>query len=68
MIKTDLSGFVVPVHSGLCEQYAKSNYIFMLNLTPGFNGLGKDNYNMRREAIKFCDLVRLILDTLRYMV
>ena len=24
MIKTDLSGFVVPVHSGLCEQYIKS--------------------------------------------
>ena len=24
VIKTDLSGFVVPVHSGLCEQYVKS--------------------------------------------
>ena len=24
MIKTDLSGFVVTMHSGLCEQYAKS--------------------------------------------
>ena len=24
MIKTDLSGFVVPMHSGLCEQYVKS--------------------------------------------
>ena len=21
VIKTDLSGFVVPIHSGLCEQY-----------------------------------------------
>ena len=30
-----------------------SNYIFILNLTPGFNGLGKDNYKMRREAFKF---------------
>ena len=43
-----------------------SNYIFILNLTPGFNGLGKENYNMRREASKFWDLVRLILETLRY--
>ena len=42
-----------------------SNYIFILNLTPGFNGLGNDNYNMRPEAFKFWDLVRLILETLR---
>ena len=41
-----------------------SNYIFILNLTSGFNGLGKDNYQMRREAFKFRDLVRLILETL----
>ena len=27
--------------------------------------MGKDNYKMRREAFKFCDLVRLILETLR---
>ena len=26
VIKTDLSGFVVPMHSGLCEQYVKSGY------------------------------------------
>ena len=39
-----------------------SNYIFIPNLTPGFNGLGKDNYKMRREAFKFWDLVRLIHD------
>ena len=44
-----------------------SNYIFILNLTPGFNGLGKDNYKMRLEAFQFWDLVRLILETLRYM-
>ena len=35
MIKTDLSGFVVTMHSGLCEQYVKS-----LGLTPsGFDFL-----------------------------
>ena len=43
-----------------------SNYIFILNLTPVFTGLGKDNYKMRREAFKFWDSVRLILETLRY--
>ena len=42
-----------------------SNYIFILNLTPGFNGLGKDNCKVGREAFKFWDLVRLILETLR---
>ena len=45
-----------------------SNYIFILNLTPSFNGLGKDNYKMRREAYKFWDLVRLILEILWYIV
>ena len=44
-----------------------SNYIFILNLTPDFNGLGKDNYKMRREAFKFWDWARLILETLRYI-
>ena len=28
--------------------------------------MGKDDYQMRREAFKFRDLVRLILETLRY--
>ena len=27
-----------------------SNYIFILNLAHGFNGLGKDNRNTRRET------------------
>ena len=35
-------------------------------LTPGFVGLGKDNCKTRREAFKFGDLVRLILEILRY--
>ena len=42
------------------------NYIFILDLTPGFMGLGKDNCKTRRETIKFGDLVRLMLDILRY--
>ena len=43
-----------------------SNYIFILDLTPGFNGLGKYNYKMRLETFKFWDLVQLILDVWWY--
>ena len=43
MIKTNLSGFVVTMHSGFCEQYAKS-----LGLTPsGFDFL----FRMRPHAV-----------------
>ena len=38
-----------------------SNYIFILDLTPGFNGLGKDNCKTKWETFGFCDLVCLIL-------
>ena len=37
-----------------------SNYIFILNLTPGFNGLAKGNCRTRRQSLKFLDLVQLI--------
>ena len=30
-----------------------SNYIFILDLTPGFIGLGKDNFKTRRGTFKF---------------
>ena len=30
-----------------------SNYIFILDVTPGFNGLGKDNCKSRRETLSF---------------
>ena len=30
-----------------------SNYIFILDLTHGFNRLGKDKYKMRLETFKF---------------
>ena len=46
---------------------APANYIFKLDLTPGFNGLGKDNCKTRRETFKFWDLVRLIQEVLRYL-
>ena len=36
--------------------------IFILVLTPGFNGLDKDNFKTRRYSFKFWDLSRLILE------
>ena len=32
---------------------APTTYIFILDLTPGFNGMGKDNCKMRRQTFKF---------------
>ena len=43
-----------------------SNYISILNLTPCFNGLDKDDCKTRWESFKYWNLARLILDTLRY--
>ena len=43
-----------------------SNYIFILDLTPGFIGLGNDNCKMRQETFKFLDLVCLFSDVDRY--
>ena len=39
-----------------------SNYIFILNLTHGFNRLGKDNCKTRRETFTFWDSVHLTLE------
>ena len=39
-----------------------SNYIFILNLTPGFNRKGEDICKSRRETFKFKDLVPLVLE------
>ena len=44
---------------------AAPSYNFILDLTPGFNGLGKDNGKMRRETFKFWDLLGLISEVLR---
>ena len=45
-----------------------SNNIFILHWTLGFNILCKDNCKPSRETFRYCDLVRLILETLRYFV
>ena len=38
------------------------NNIFILNWTPGFNGLYKDDCQTRQETFRFYDLVRLALE------
>ena len=43
-----------------------SNYIFILDLTSGFKGFGKDSHKTVRGYFKCWDLVRLILETSRY--
>ena len=42
------------------------NYIFFLDLIPGFNGLDKYHCMARWETLKVWDLVRLILEIWRY--
>ena len=42
-----------------------SSYIFILNLTPGFNGLGKAHCKRRQETFKFWELMQLILKVLQ---
>ena len=50
---------------GASPDWGCSNYIFILDLTPGFNGLGRDNCKTKQESlIKFWDLVHLISDNL----
>ena len=39
----------------------------ILNLTSGFNRLGKDNCKMRQETVKFWDLVCLVLEVWWYL-
>ena len=43
-----------------------ANYIFILDLTSGFFGLGKDNCRTIRETFMFWDTVRLMLEVWRY--
>ena len=44
-----------------------SNYIFILNLTPGCNELGKGKCKTRRETFRVWDLVRFILEVWLYI-
>ena len=42
-----------------------SNYMLIPDLTPGINGLDKDNCKTMRETFKLGDFVRLILEIWR---
>ena len=42
-------------------------YISILDLTPGFNGLSKDNCKTRRETFQLGDLVLLVLEVWQYI-
>ena len=44
-----------------------SNYIFIVILIPGFNGLDKDNCKTRQETFKVWYLVHLILELWWYL-
>ena len=69
-ISHTLAGNEIFYHSdvvGASPVDAAPTTFFILVLTPGFNRLGKDKCKTRRESFKFWDLVRLILETLRYM-
>ena len=46
-------------------EHRLSNYIFIIDLTPGFKGLGKDNRKTRRETFTSRELVRLLFETWR---
>ena len=45
-----------------------SNDIFILDLTPGFNRLGKDNCKTDRETAKCWALVCLVLEILMVLI
>ena len=55
----------IPKGNDRCACRRCSNYIFIHGLTPGLNGLGKEDCKTRWESFKFWDLVRLILEILR---
>ena len=49
-----------------CAGRRCSNYIFILDLTPGFNGLDIDTCKTKRETFTFWDLMWLTLDVWWY--
>ena len=54
----------------VCNKFADHSDVVgasPVDLTPGFNGFGIDNYKTRWETFPFWDLVGPILDDLRFM-
>ena len=54
-------------YTHLSRQWNCSNYIFILHLTSGFNGLGTYNWKTRQETFNLGDLVHLILEVWQYV-
>ena len=70
-IRCTLVGNKMVDHSdvvGAAPAIAASTTSSFFNLTPGLNGLGKDNCKTRRETLKFLDLVHLTLEVWQYIV
>ena len=65
-IRRTLLGNKIVDHADLVGAF--SNYTFIFDLTPGFNGLGKDNCKTRQKSFKLCNLMRLMLNILRYVL
>ena len=66
-MRLTLAGKNIVDHSdvvGACRR--GSNYIFILDLIPGLNGLDKDIFKARQETFKVRDFVHLILEIWRY--
>ena len=61
-ISRTLVGHKIVDHSDVVGASRCSNYIFILDLRPSFNGLGKANSKARQETFKFGGLVRIILE------
>ena len=63
---TSSNGNIFRVTGHLCGEFTgPSNYIFIMDLTSGFNELGKDICKTRRETFQIWDLGRVILEILR---
>ena len=62
-IRCTLVGNSIADHSDVVGA-SPVGYIFILDLTPGFNGLAKDKSKTRRDSFKFWNSVRLILGIL----
>ena len=58
----DHSDVVGEVPTGATSSFSFFNYIFIIDLIPGFNGLDKDKCKMRQETCKVWDLVHIILE------
>ena len=68
--KSTLVGNEIIDHSDVVGAWpvgAAPYYIFILDLTPGSNSLGKDKCKAGRETFKFCDLVSLLLEVWWYV-